>query len=257
MKIKSVVFIIVAVFLMSGSASAWWCAPPSPYLVPQQNYTHVDCMPILTENGPSAVKADAFIFTPTDPDLRDLDHNYVYYWGIDVTKAINNDGFNRNEITYATVTFVNIYDWMKEPNDVLWLNLLTGTPTNLGTPVSNSSSADGMQDVIVWQDNQNPSNKFSGANVANILVDKWNDPNGGAPTSPPTNLTFDIPVATLIAYLADNKFGLGIDPDCHYYNDRVVLTIYTEECKVPEPGTLPMLLGSALAGLAFFGRRKK
>jgi len=241
MKIKSALFILVAVFLLSGSAFATGftnpCDTPDP--------PNVDlCVPYGTG------LANVYTFTPKDPDMNDLDHAYLYYWGLDATSAINNLGFVPSDIIGAEITIKNIYDWQKEPN-ILWINLLDGRPTNFG-----SYTKDGT-DVWVWKDNQYPTNRFASANVPNILIDQWTDVDGPQ-THDNLTFTFDATeIATLIAYIMnDNKFGIGVDPDCHYYNDGFKLKIYTE-CEVPEPGTLPLLLGSALAGLAFLGSRRK
>jgi len=52
-------------------------------------------------------------------------------------------------------------------------------------------------------------------------------------------------IGTLTTYLADTKFGLGFDPNCHYSHGTVTFTITTEKSPVPEPMTL-LLLGLGL-----------
>jgi hypothetical protein len=241
MKFKIAFYALVMIMLASGAAFATGytnpCSTPDPPNVEL-------CAPYGTGI------ANIYTFTPKDPDMNDLDHTYLYYWGIDVTNAINNLGFDPDDIIGAEITIKNIYDWTKEPN-TLWVNLLDGRPTNFG-----SYTKDGT-DVWVWNDNQYPTNKFASANTSNILIDKWTDLDGPA-THNDLTFTFDATeVATLITYiLNDNKLGIGLDPDCHYYNDGIKLKIYTE-CEVPEPGSLPLFLSSAFAGLAFIGMRKK
>jgi hypothetical protein len=52
--------------------------------------------------------------------------------------------------------------------------------------------------------------------------------------------------------LENGNFGLGFDPDCHFYNNGVRLNI--ETAAVPIPGAI-WLLGSGLLGLLV--RRKQ
>jgi len=66
-------------------------------------------------------------------------------------------------------------------------------------------------------------------------------------------------ITNLISYINNgNDIALGLDPDCHFYNDGIVFTIYTQDFGpsdvVPEPATMT-LFGLGLAALYYRRRR--
>ncbi|MCP4686462.1 MAG: hypothetical protein GY859_00325, partial [Desulfobacterales bacterium] len=68
------------------------------------------------------------------------------------------------------------------------------------------------------------------------------------------DITYDFSaseIAGLTGYLSDGNFGLGFDPDCHFYNSGITLTI---ETAVPIPGAI-WLMFAGLAGI--IGVRRK
>lgn len=177
----------------------------------------------------SFAMAGTYSFQPATADLGDLDHYSYYTWGI-------NSNIPQNEvITGAKLTITNIWDWTVEDNDILYVHLLDNV-----TP-----------GVSIFQDNQGGGDNFAGQGM---LIGTWTDPVGGHSTN--TTVTFDLGQAgalnLLKQYSADGKFGFGFDPDCHYYNDGVKLTITTQA--VPEPASMATL---AIGGLALLRRRKK
>lgn len=170
--------------------------------------------------------AAEYTFRPEPRDLNDLDHYYNYTWGIGWSPQ------NGEVITEATLSFRNIYDWQVE-EDHLYIHLLDSA--DLG--------------VVEHFDDQGDGDAFVGQGV---LIDDWNDPNGGNDTG--FDLVYKFTdknlIGTLTQYAQDGNFGFGIDPDCHYFNEGVKFVIQTEV--VPEPMTIA---GLGVAGAALLSRR--
>jgi hypothetical protein len=171
---------------------------------------------------PSLARASAFTFAPSPNDLYDLDHSRAYSWGLDLVLP------SGEPITGATLTFYNIRNWDDSPN-VLAIDLLDTCPVG----------------VTQYADNEVGGDYFAGFSSGQThLITYTNLP------STPQNLVYAFTpsdLAALNAYLVDGRVGIGIDPECHFYNDGVGLQMV-----MPEPGTI-LLLATGI--LAAFRRR--
>ena len=167
----------------------------------------------------SVARADVMTFTPDPPDLGDLDHHWVYTWGIDVPLD------PAESVIAADLTFCDIRNWDDNPN-VLYIHQLDWA--ELGVGQLHDGQAGGDYFVL----------GLSGEHTH--LVTYENLP------SQPQDITYTFTgddLAALNAYLADGRVGLGLDPDCHFYNDGLELTLET----IPEPDSLVLLGAGALA----------
>jgi hypothetical protein len=183
----------------------------------------------LTMAGFAAVtplKAAMYTITPSDADLGDLDHNKAYSWGFDRPWK------STETVKSATLNFSKIYDWENESN-VLYIHLLDTATKGITTYTDNEGGGDYFKNKgIVLTVYRNLSTR-------------------------PQDLSYTFTASqlqTLTTYAADGKLGLGLDPDCHFYNCGVSLNFCTGTTEVPEPATMSLL---AMGGLAVFFRKRR
>jgi hypothetical protein len=192
-----------------------------------------------------AIRAGASVYTltPNPSDINDLDHDYYYTWGLNWTVPAG------QTITGATLTFSQIWDWTVESDDILNIHLLDSAPLGVSSGWDNQSGGDYFA-----------TSQFSALGIAQIKLGSWTDPNGGTANTA-QNISFVFNAAQLAAlqnYISSpgangsGRFGLGFDPDCHYFNNGVSFIITTS---VPEGGSAGLLLAIGFAGVLFLRRK--
>jgi len=231
------------------------------------------------------LQADSFNFSPTPTDLGDLDHQSAYIWGI-TNSTLKWDLSNGYHLTGATLTINNLYNWdSRDTGNKLFINLLDnpalGVASVIDDPTDNGINQGFRSDyfdgkltnnkvngkwVAYGYTNDSAGNQTTGANSgAKIDLTDWSDPDG--PTTK-TNFSYAFTVGqlgTLGGYITDGHtgtgsadFGLGFDPDCHFYNSGICLTVTVEkDVRVPDAGATFGLLGLAMAGLVGLRRKFK
>ena len=181
----------------------------------------------------SSASAGVYHFTPNPADMYDLDHGHYYGWGID-------HDFGTEKISNVILTIKNVNNWWPEPN-MLFITMMD--QMDAGLFIGDDNTSVGLPNDI--------QNAYDGQG---ILVDSWTDLDGG-PNGDWVDLNYDFASMNLVgdfaSFAADGNFGFGFDPDCHFFNDKIQLTVVTD---APEPATM-LLFALGLAGGAI--RRKR
>jgi len=179
-------------------------------------------------------------------DLWDLDHSYYYVWGLNFELPEN--WF----ITEATIEILNVDDWVVEPDDILWINLLDD-PVQNPDAVGFKGTVDNWAEALYDGYNDTVNSATIGTNIALTSYTDAGFSDGHQSVAGDENWTYSFSadeIATLTTYLAsassgaDATVGLGFDPDCHFFNSGIVFTVTTA------PGVPPFAL---LAGIPLIG----
>jgi len=203
-------------------------------------------------------------------DLGDLDHGKAYEWKIDARDILNN-----GETIIGASLFFNDIKNHDNSNNILYVNLLNyNNDSNFGVNVSDDDS---NGNYFSGNSSYSSNSLFTLENLAgsfetDIRVEITNESQSNVPIgdqetvnmwrhSHTIGATLDMPgggLSNLIEYASDGIFGLGFDPDCHFYNNGITLKLTTTgpDNTVPEPATL-MLFGAGLLCFASRMRKKK
>ena len=205
--------------------------------------------------GLASTQATELTFTPSPSDLGDLDHHLAYTWQI--------DGVNVNPatITGATLTFTSIRNWDGNVN-VLHLHLLdtakyAGVHSFVDDPAGHVPVIDLTDDFISTRFHGLSNWLVAGGTSDTFLTDQ-------SFTLTPVTWTYTFTAAQLAALRADiangNNFALGLDPDCHFFNNGAQMTIATRDHATPDTGSTFAMFGTTaalmLSASAWSNRRK-
>jgi hypothetical protein len=175
-------------------------------------------------------------YSPNPSTLGNLDHHSAYTWRID------NINLNPGLIRGATLTFTSIRNWDRNPN-VLHLHLLdtakrSGVRSFIDDPSGVAPVVDYTDDFISTR-YHGQSNWLVGAGTSDtFLTDQ-----SFTLTAVTWTYTFSpSQLAALRSYISNgNNIAFGLDPDCHFYNGGVKLTVM-----LPDTGNTCALLGLAM-----------
>ncbi|MCP4708532.1 MAG: PEP-CTERM sorting domain-containing protein [Planctomycetes bacterium] len=179
-------------------------------------------------------------FQPPDPDLDDLDHSFYYGWQIDGQVS---EIPEIKYITGATLEIEKLYNYtILDPDNRLFVNLMNKSELELEWAFLAGNR------IYSHDDNKDEVHN----NLPGLELFSYNDPDNGI-TRETIVYTFTTSELDLLknSIQADNMIFLGFDPDCHFYNDGVKLTLLT----TPAPGAL--LIGSIGLGVVGWFRRRR
>jgi len=220
------------------------------------------CVLLLMTVFSTCAKANTTTIQPSNAGLFDLAHKYFYIWEVSPPSIPSNE-----TLTQASIFFKGINDWRIEPDDKLYIRLLS--KDDIDAAINDKSMVNvsdgiyrGADSAAVGDDLKGYGTWITTYEDKNEYSYQYVDQNGKKITTwvnPPEDFTYTFSpaeVALLNSYLAkDGVFGIGLDPDCYYLNSGSGVTFTSIPPTIPAPGAV--LLGSI--GVCFVGwlRRRR
>jgi hypothetical protein len=228
---------------------------------------------------PAGASAAVLTYSPTPSDLGDLDHRYVYTWKISGINIPTGD-----TVLSAKLTFKNLYNWDTNPNQLFVHLLDTAKGSGVRSFQDETATQGPMIDDFVNTRYHNDSSWLVANGTADtFLTSRSFAAMGATPETSPgqanpagwsyvadgvssgkqlytyTYVFNEGQEDALESYINASSYhniALGFDPDCHFFNDGVKLTIVTGYVPVPEPAALLLLGMGGFAALRRYRRQR-